>query len=103
MPNYLVAQSELPEERERRRESAGKSAGEAYRATLQQLKPGARIEISSPADADAPRYIPAQLSDYDAIFLKSSPMHGYQEPPEVDRQLAFMRCVFASGVPSSGL
>lgn len=102
MPKYLVAQSELPEEREQRRESAGKSAGETYRATLQQLEPGARIDIASPADADAPRYTRAQLSDYDAIFLTGSPMHVYQETPEVERQLDFMRCVFASGVPSFG-
>ncbi|MBB4858410.1 GMP synthase (glutamine-hydrolyzing) [Novosphingobium chloroacetimidivorans] len=102
MPNYLVAQSELPEEREARRESAGKSAGETYRATLQQLVPGARIKIASPADADARRYTPAQISDYDAVFLTGSPMHVYHETPEVDRQLDFMRCVFASGVPSFG-
>lgn len=99
---YLIAQSELPEEREKRRERAGKSAGETYRATLEQLTPGARVEIASPADRDAPRFPKEELAGYDAVFLTGSPMHVYQSTPEVDRQLGFMRAVFASGTPSFG-
>lgn len=102
MPKYLIAQSELPEERERRRQRAGKSAGETYRATLEQLYSGATVEIASPADADAPRLTASDIAGYDAVFLTGSPMHVYNETPEVDRQLDFMRAVFASGVPSFG-
>ena len=102
MPNYLIAQSELPEEREKRRQRAGKSAGETYRATLEQLCPGASVEIASPADADAPRLTAPEIAAFDAVFLTGSPMHVYEETPEVDRQLDFMRAVFASGVPSFG-
>lgn len=40
MLSYLIAQSELPEEREKRRETAGKSAGETYKETLIELRPG---------------------------------------------------------------
>ncbi len=99
---YLIAQSELPEEREKRRERAGKSAGETYRATLEQLAPGARVEIASPADRDAPHLSAGELAGYDAVFLTGSPMHVYQPTPEVERQLDFMRAVFASGAPSFG-
>lgn len=102
MPSYLVAQSELPEEREERRANAGKSAGETYRATLEQLSPGSRVEITSPADDDASRYTPDDLARFDAVFLTGSPMHVYHCTEEVERQLAFMRAVFASGVPSFG-
>lgn len=102
MASYLVAQSELPEEREKRRERAGKSAGETYKATLEQLQPGARIDIASPADADSRRFRPNEIADYNAVFITGSPMHVYHETAEVDRQLDFMRAVFASGVPSFG-
>jgi len=102
MPSYLVAQSELPEEREERRETAGRSAGETYRATLEQLAPGAKVALASPADHDAPRYTADGLAGFDAVFLTGSPMHVYHETPEVDRQLDFMRAVFASGTPSFG-
>lgn len=102
MAKYLVAQSELPDEREKRRERAGKSAGETYSATLGQLVPGATIDIASPADENAHRYTTSDLLDYDAVFLTGSPMHVYDECIAVDRQLAFMRTIFASGVPSFG-
>jgi GMP synthase (glutamine-hydrolysing) len=102
MPKYLIAQSELPHEREKRRETAGKSAGETYKATLTQLAPGASIDIASPADAGAFRFTTEQLAEYDAIFLTGSPMHVYDRTPEVERQLDFMRTVFRSGVPSFG-
>lgn len=102
MARYLIAQSELPEDREKRRERAGRSAGETFQATLEQLCPGAEIDIVSPADRDAPRMSVAEIARYDAVLLTGSPMHVYEETPEVERQLAFMRAVFASGVPSFG-
>lgn len=102
MPTFLVAQSELPEEREKRRERAGKSAGETYKETLDQLRPGATVDIASPADPDSQRFKPVDIAEYDAVFLTGSPMHVYHETVEVDRQLDFMRAVFASGVPSFG-
>lgn len=42
------------------------------------------------------------LARYDAVFLTGSPLHVYDDTPEVRRQLAFMRAVFASGTPSFG-
>lgn len=102
MQQYLVAQSELPEERQARRERAGKSAGETYAATLRQMMPGAEVTVAAPADADSPTFSPDMLRRFDGVFLTGSPMHVYDETPEVARQLAFMRAVFASGVPSFG-
>ncbi|WP_322965440.1 type 1 glutamine amidotransferase [Sphingomonas fuzhouensis] len=102
MPHYLIAQSELPEEREARRRRAGKSSGETYAATLKQMQPGIDITLLSPADADAITLSAEDLGRFDAVFLTGSPMHVYDDSPEVRRQLDFMRRVFASGVPSFG-
>lgn len=98
----MIAESETPDEREARREQAGKSSGETYAATLRQLAPDCTIDIVQPADDDAPAYLPADLTRYDAVFLTGSPLHVYDDTPEVRRQLAFMRAVFASGTPSFG-
>ncbi len=102
LSHYLIAESELPDERAARRERAGKSSGETYAATLSQMVPGAKVAIVAPADDDARTYAADELAVFDAVFLTGSPMHVYRQTPEVDRVLAFMRTVFASGVPSFG-
>ena len=102
MPHYLIAQSELPEEREARRRRAGKSSGETYAATLEQMQQGIATTIVSPADDAASGFSTDRLAAFDAVFLTGSPMHVYDDSPEVRRQLDFMRCVFAAGVPSFG-
>ena len=102
MPRFLIAQSETPEEREARRAHTGQSSGESYADTLAQMVPDATIEICQPADDESPAFAPAQLAMYDAVFLTGSPLHVYDDTPEVRRQLAFMRAVFASGTPSFG-
>jgi GMP synthase (glutamine-hydrolysing) len=102
VPRYLIAQSENPEERAARRAHTGQSSGESYAATLGQMVPDAAIDICQPADGDSPVFTPAQLVAYDAVFLTGSPLHVYDDTPEVRRQLAFMRAVFASGTPSFG-
>ena len=99
---FLVAESEPPEARARRRDSVGRSAGETYIDVLRELVPGARCDRVKPADADAA--VPGRMAigDYDAVFLSGSPLHVYQDTPEVRRELDFMRAVFASGTPSFG-
>lgn len=102
MPHFLIAQSELPQEREARRRRAGKSSGETYAATLAQMRPGVATTIVSPTDDDTPTFTAERLARFDAVFLTGSPMHVYDDGPEVRRQLEFMRRVFASGTPSFG-
>jgi GMP synthase (glutamine-hydrolysing) len=98
----LVAESETPDEREARREHTGKSSGESYAATLEQLMPGVHVTRIAPADEDARTYTPDELAAYDGVFLTGSPLHVYDHTPAVRRQLAFMRAVFASGTPAFG-
>ncbi len=102
MLNFLVAESETADEREARRRHAGKSSGETYAATLRQIRPGAAITIVAPADDDARVFDAGELRAFDAVFITGSPMHVYDDTPEVRRQIAFMRTVFASHTPSFG-
>ena len=102
MLRFLIAESETKDERDARRRSAGKSSGETYAATLAQLRPDADITIVAPADEDALAVGIDAMRAFDAVFITGSPLHVYDDTPEVRRQLAFMRQVFASGTPSFG-
>lgn len=99
---FLVAESETPEAREKRRDSVGRSSGETYLDILHKLAPGAACDRVQPADADAALPPGATLAGYDAVFLTGSPLHLYEETPETRRTVAFMRSVFASGTPAFG-
>lgn len=100
--HFLVAESETPDERAARRHHAGRSAGESYAATLEQMNPGVAITRVAPADAEAEVLPPHAIARYDAVFVTGSPLHVYDDTPEVRRQLAFMRAVYASGTPAFG-
>lgn len=99
---FLVAESETPEARKKRRESVGRSSGETYLDILRRLAPGATCDRIQPADADAALPPGDSLAEYDAVFLTGSPLHLYEETPETRRTVAFMRSVFASGTPAFG-
>ena len=100
--HFLIAESESAEDREHRRQSVGKSSGETFQATLEQMVPGVRCTRVTPADEGAERYDAERIAAFDAVFLSGAPLHVYQDTPEVQRELAFMREVFASGTPSFG-
>jgi GMP synthase (glutamine-hydrolysing) len=102
LPHYLIAESETIGERQERRNSAGKSSAETYAATLMQMQPGCKVTIVAPADDDARIFEPKELCAFEAVFLTGSPLHVYDDTPEVRRQIGFMRKVFASGTPSFG-
>lgn len=99
---FLVAESETPDARDRRRASVGRSSGETYMDAVCALAPGAACDLVRPAEDGAEMPSQAGLESYDAVFLTGSPLHVYQDTPEVRRQLDFMRAVFASGTPSFG-
>ena len=101
-PRFLVAESETKDDREKRRNSTGRSSGESYCRTLRSMVPDAFCELVQPLETDGHETPSADLSHYDAVFLTGSPMHVYRDTPEVRRQLEFMRAVFASATPSFG-
>lgn len=99
---FLVAESEPPADREKRRRSVGRSSGETFVDVLGALVPGGRSTRIKPADADGERPDVSAIEAFDAVFLTGSPLHLYEETPETRREVAFMRAVFASGTPSFG-
>lgn len=99
---FLVAESEPPAAREKRRESVGRSSGETYVEILNRLAPGAICQRIRPADANCALPEGESLTGYDAVFLSGSPLSLYEETPEVRRSLGFMSALFASGTPSFG-
>lgn len=99
---FLIAESEPPAAREKRRASVGRSSGETFLRTLGDLVPGVDCIRVKPADADTEVPGVAALAEFDAVFLTGSPLHLYDDTPEVRRQVDFMRAVFASGTPSFG-
>jgi GMP synthase (glutamine-hydrolysing) len=99
---FLVAESEPPEARAKRRASVGQSSGETFKTTLQELEPNATYRRITPADADAEVPTVEEIAGYDGVFLTGSPIHLYDNTPEVARELAFMRAVFASATPAFG-
>jgi len=98
----LVAESEPPAARQKRRESVGRSSGETYIATLRRIVPEAEFHRVKPADRNAALPDQAGLADYDAVFVTGSPLHLWQDGPEIRRELDFMRAVFASRTPAFG-
>src|SRR4051794_12089043 len=99
---FLVAESEPPEARQQRRNSVGRSSGETYLEVLRKLAPGARCDRVKPADAPADLPAGEAVAGYDAVFLTGSPLHLYDDTPEVRREIKFMQAVFTSGTPAFG-
>lgn len=98
----LVAESETREQRAKRRADVGQSEGESFVSVLRDLAPGATIERVAPLDEGGGLPSAEAIRGYDAVFVTGSPIHAYDDTPEVRRQIAFMRAVFASGVPGWG-
>ena len=100
--NFLVAECEPPKARNTRRRSVGKSSGETYLDALRTLAPDARCHRVKPADAGAELPTGTALSGYDGVFVTGSPLHAYDDTPEMRREVEFMRAVFAAGTPAFG-
>jgi GMP synthase (glutamine-hydrolysing) len=55
-----------------------------------------------PADRGAAVPDVSGIQGYDAVFLTGSPLHLYEDTPEIRREIDFMQAVFRSGTPSFG-
>ena len=98
----LIAESETPEARERRKSSTGRSSGETFAATLVELQPGADVELTRPVEEGTPEWSSEALSGYDGIFLSGSPLHAWEDSPPVQRHKRFMHAAFSSATPCFG-
>jgi GMP synthase (glutamine-hydrolysing) len=97
---FLIVEGNSREGRGLYRVGFGLTAGESYTQTLQALAPDASCEILCAADSDAAPA--AGLGDYDAVFVTGSALNLYDGGPEIERQIALARAVFAAGVPFFG-
>jgi GMP synthase (glutamine-hydrolysing) len=98
----LIAESEPPAARQKRRDSVGRSSGETFIKRLRQLVPDATCHRVKPADQGSETPDASGIESYDAVFVSGSPLHLYEDTPETRREIAFMRAVFGSGTPSFG-
>ncbi len=99
---FLIAETECHQAREKRRDSTGRSSGETYAHTLLKLAPGATCDRLAPVDPDGRHPGVGEIGGYDAVFVTGSPLHVYEDTPEVRRQLDFLGAVFRAGVPAFG-
>lgn len=98
----LIAESEPPAARQKRRDSVGRSSGETFIKRLRQLVPDATCHRVKPADHGSQTPDASGIESYDAVFVSGSPLHLYEDTPETRREIAFMRAVFRLGTPSFG-
>jgi len=99
---FLISESEPRAARDKRRQSVGRSSGETFEKRLRSLADNASCTRVMPSDLDSKLPDVAAITSYDAVFLTGSPLHLYDDSPETQRQIAFMRTVFASGTPAFG-
>ncbi len=80
-----------------------KIASDIYRRMLSTLVPGAKIDVATPADADASLPDDEELARYDGVAITGSDLSVlHADNPSVAAQIDFQRRVFALGVPSFG-
>jgi GMP synthase (glutamine-hydrolysing) len=100
MKAVLVAEGSFRASRELSRQIGGFTQGERYADVLRGLAPNLRVDIYDLPDTDAPPPLP--LESYDGIVITGSPLHVYEDRPEVHRQTDFARQVFEIGTPFFG-
>jgi GMP synthase (glutamine-hydrolysing) len=100
--HLLVIEGNTREDRETYRIGFGRSASEAYAATLREIAPGAACEICFPADEGAGLPDAAGLQAYDGVFITGSALNLYDGGPAIMRQIELAREVFASRTPFFG-
>lgn len=98
----LVVEGNQLTDRERHRDEWGLTPADSYAAVLKALAPDAECDVVYPADAAG--HLPAgtELSAYDGAVLTGSALHVWRGGPEVERQIAFMRALYAARVPTFG-
>jgi GMP synthase (glutamine-hydrolysing) len=102
MPNILIVEGNTAEGRARAVAARGKEANVLYAGALRRIRQDLVIDVAFPADPDSTLPDAAALRAYDGIAWTGSALNIYNGGPEIERQLAFCRTCFASGVPQFG-
>jgi GMP synthase (glutamine-hydrolysing) len=101
-PRLLVIEGNTPENRAQHVAAGGTVASTGYAALLQELLPGAVVDICFPADPGANLPNGQALEGYDGIAITGSGLHVYEPMPAVTNQIDLVRTALASGTPVFG-
>jgi GMP synthase (glutamine-hydrolysing) len=101
-PRLLVMEGNSPETRAQHAAAGGTVASLGYAALLQELLPGAAIDICFPGDPGAALPDGQALEGYDGVAITGSGLHVYDNIPEVTRQVELARAVLDAGTPVFG-
>jgi GMP synthase (glutamine-hydrolysing) len=91
-----------PENRERHAAAGGGVASRGYANLLQELLPGAVVDICFPADPGANLPTGQALEGYDGVAITGSGLHVYEGGPAVTRQIELARAVLDANTPAFG-
>ena len=98
----LVLEGNTPEARAEHVAHGGTVASQGYTALLQELLPGAVIDICFPADAGVNLPTGAALEGYDGVAITGSSLHVYEGGPAVTQQIELARSILAANTPVFG-
>src|SRR3954469_11301983 len=101
-PRLLVIEGNTPENRAQHVAAGGTVASTGYAALLQELLPGAVVDICFPADPGANLPNGQALEGYDGIAITGSGLHVYEASPAVTNQIELVRTALKSGTPVFG-
>jgi GMP synthase (glutamine-hydrolysing) len=102
MTRVLIVEGNTAEARDRSVAAGGSVANQLYAAALRRVRGDLSLEVAFPADAGAVLPDSGSLRGFDGIAWTGSSLNIYHGGPEIERQLAFCRTCFASGVPQFG-
>jgi GMP synthase (glutamine-hydrolysing) len=91
-----------PETRAQHVAAGGTVASKGYSNLLQELLPGAVIDICFPGDPGVNLPTGEALEGYDGVAITGSGLHVYDGGPQVTRQVELVRAVLEAGTPVFG-
>ena len=101
-PRLLVMEGNSPETRAQHVAAGGTVASKGYSELLQELLPGAVVDVCFPGDEGTNLPDGQALEGYDGAAITGSGLHVYDDAPAVTRQIELARAVLGSGTPVFG-
>lgn len=98
----LVIEGNTAASRDAQIAAGGVASGKGYASLLQELLPGAGVDICYPADGPVALPEGWALEAYDGVAITGSALHAYDGGPAVERQIALVRTILDVGVPVFG-
>ncbi len=101
-PRLLVLEGNTPEARAEHVAVGGTVASQGYAMLLQELLPGAIVDVCFPADAGVNLPTGSALEGYDGVAITGSSLHVYEGGPAVMQQVELAKAVLKANTPAFG-